>query len=100
MLDRHGSHRHPRSARLAAQLDIRLLWLPRQHPKLNPVDPLWRGLKNNLAANRQFTRIDEKVRHAVACVCTLTLTQTLRKAGLLAENCRLKEVRKILWPPT
>jgi transposase len=100
LLDRHGSHRHPSSVRLAHQLNVRLLWLPRQHPKLNPVDHLWRGLKNDLAANRQFASIDEQVRYAEAWVRALTPTQTLRKAGLLAKNCWLKEVRKTLWPPT
>ena len=100
LLDRHGSHRHPRSVRLAEQLHIRLLWLPRQHPKLNPVDHLWRGLKNDLAANRQFASVDEQARHAEAWVRALTPTQTLRKVGLLSKHCWLKEVRKTLWPPT
>ena len=100
LLDRHGSHRSPSSLRLADQLNIRLLWLPRQCPKLNSVDHLWRALKNALSANRQFTSIDEQARHAVAWVRALTPKQTLRKAGLLAENCWLKAVRKTLWPPT
>jgi transposase len=100
LLDRHGSHCHPSSLRLAAELDIRLLWLPRQCPKLNPVDHLWRGLKNTLAANRQFANVDALASYAEDWVCTLTLTQTLRKAALLSENCWLKQLRKILWPST
>ena len=100
LLDRHGSHCHPSSLRLAAQLDIRLLWLPRQHPKLNPVDHLWRSLKNNLAANRQFASVDELAGHAQAWVRALTPTQNLRKAGLLSRKCWLREVRKILCSPT
>ena len=100
LLDRHGSHCSPSSLRLAEKLGIRLLWLPRQHPKLNPVDHLWRGLKNDLAANRQFASIDELASYAQSWVRALTPTQTLRKAGLLSKNCWLKRLRKILWPST
>ena len=100
LLDRHGSHQSPNSLRLAAALNIRLLWLPRQCPRLNPVDHLWRGLKNDLAANRQFASIDEQTRYAENWVRTLSPLQTLRRAGLLSKHCWLKEVRKTLWPPT
>ena len=100
LLDRHGSHCSPSSLRLAAQLGIRLLWLPRQHPKLHPVDHLWRGLKNTLAANRQFATVDELASYAERWVRTLTPAQTLRKAGLLSPNCWLKSLRKTLWLPT
>ena len=100
LLDRHGSHCSPSSLRLAAKLGIRLFWLPRQHPKLNPVDHLWRGLKNHFAANRQFASVDELAAHAEGWVHALTPTQTLRKAGLLSKNCWLKQLRKTLWPST
>ena len=100
LLDRHGSHRSPSSLRLAAKLGVRLFWLPRQHPKLNPVDHLWRGLKNHFAANRQFASVDDLASHAEGWVRALTPTQTLRKAGLLSPNCRLRRLRKTLWPST
>ena len=100
LLDRHSSHNSPSSLRLANQLDIRLLWLPRQCPKLNPVDHLWRGLKGDLAANRQFASVDELASHAEMWTRRLTAKQTLRKAGLLSKNSWLKAVRKTLWPPT
>ena len=87
LLDRHSSHQSPSSLRLAEKLGIRLCWLPRQHPKLNPVDHLWRGLKNTLAANRQFADVDELAACAERWVRALTPTQTLRKAGLLSQNC-------------
>ena len=41
------------SLALAAELNIRLLWLPRQCSELNAMDHLWRHLKADLAANRQ-----------------------------------------------
>jgi transposase len=99
LLDRHNSHKSPSSLRLAAALNITLVWLPRQCPRLNPVDHLWRGLKNDLAANRQFASIDEQARYAETWVRTLSPLQTLRKAGLLSKHCWLRKVRKILWPP-
>lgn len=100
LLDRHGSHQSPSSLRLAAQLGIRLLWLPRQHPKLNPVDHLWRGSKNHFAANRQFASVDELAERAESWVHALTATQTLRKAGLLSPKCWLSKVRKTIRLPT
>ncbi len=100
LLDRHSSHQSPSSLHLAAKLGIRLFWLPRQHPKLNPVDHLWRGLKNDLAANRQFASVDELAAYAEAWVRALTPTQTLRKAGLLSRKCWLKQVRKTLCSST
>jgi transposase len=100
LLDAHSTHQSPTTRRLAEQLGIRLLWLPRQTPKLNPVDHLWRALKDRLAANRQFAHVDELACYAQAWVDALTAKETLRKAGLLSENCWLKEVCKTLWPPT
>ncbi len=100
LLDRHGSHQSPSSLRLAQKLGIQLLWLPRQHPELNPVDHLWRGLKNTLAANRQFASVDELAAYAEVWVRARTTTGTLRKAGLLSPNCWLRELRKTLWPST
>lgn len=100
LLDAHSTHISPTTLRLADRLSIRLFWLPRQSPKLNPVDHLWRGLKDELAANRQFATIDELARYAQAWVYRLTPTETLCKAGLLSEDCWLKELRKTLWPHT
>lgn len=100
LLDSHSTHRSLTTLRLAEQLDIRFFWLPKQSPKLNPVDHLWRGLKGELAANRQFADVDELARYAQAWVYRLTPTQTLRKAGLLSENCWLRKLRKTLWPCT
>lgn len=100
LLDRHSSHQSPSSLRLAEQLGIRLLWLPRQSPKLNPLDHLWRGLKNELAANRQFACVDELAQRAEAWVRSLSPTEALCKAGLLSKNCWLKDVRKTLCSST
>ena len=73
-------------------MNITLLWLRYQWPRLNPVDHLWRGLKNDLAANRQFASMDQQAWYAENWVRTLSPLQTLRKAGLLSKHCWLKKV--------
>ena len=55
---------------------------------------------STLAANRQFTAIDDQVRHALAWLHRLSPTQTLRKAGLLSPHCWLREVRRTICSPT
>ena len=100
LLDNHGSHKSASSVKLAAQLGITLFWLPKQCPELNPVDHLWGGLKNRLAANRQFPSVDDQARHALAWLHRLSPTQTLRKAGLLSPRCWLREVRRTICSPT
>jgi transposase len=54
LLDELSSHTTPGTRALAAQLNIQLIWLPKQHPELNPLDHLYKELKGKLAANRQF----------------------------------------------
>jgi len=90
LLDRAPCHVALKSQCLAAELDITLLWLPKQCPELNFLDHLWRPLKGELAANRQFATIDLLADHAERWVMSLSRYQTLRKAGLLSANCWLK----------
>jgi transposase len=42
--DHHSSHTAAASLRLARELNIKLVWLPKQCPNLNPVEHLWREL--------------------------------------------------------
>ncbi len=81
LLDNHGSHKGPSSVELAAKLNIRFFWLPKQCPELNPVDHLWGGLGNRLAANRQFPSVDDQARHTLAWLHRLSPTQTLGRRG-------------------
>ncbi|WP_228564761.1 transposase [Myxococcus sp. AB036A] len=85
LLDQASSHTAQRSQALAAQLDIRLLWLPKQRPELNAMDPVWRELKLHISANRQYPSVGAQVDAAVLWVLSLTPTQALRKVGILAE---------------
>ena len=92
LLDRAPCHEALKGQKLAARLGVELLWLPRQCPELNAVDQLWKGLKRLIAANRQFRTIDEGADYAEHWLLDLTPRQALRKAGILAEDCWLKDL--------
>jgi transposase len=84
LVDHPSSHTALASRRLAQELNIVLLWLPKQCPRLNPVEHLWRALKADLAAHRQFATIEETLRYAEAWIQRLSPQQALRKSGLLS----------------
>lgn len=90
ILDKHGSHYAPRSQALAGQLNIELLFLPRQSPELNPMDHLWKEAKRLCSANRQYASIDEHAQHVEDWLMSLTPSQALRKAGILSKNFWLR----------
>ena len=100
LLERATCHTAAASLALAARLDITLLWLPRQCSELNAMDHLWRHLKKDLAANRQRPDIDALAAQAETWTLGLSAQQTLRKAGLLSEDCWLKNVRTNFCPST
>ena len=86
VLDRHGSHDSPATHRLAAELRIELLFLPKQWSELNPMDHLWKEVKREVAANRQYASIDEEVDAAEHWLLWLTPTEARRKAGMMSKN--------------
>jgi transposase len=86
LLDKAGSHTAPASQALAAQLDICLIWLPRQRPELNGMDQLWKEMKKAISANRQYDSVDQHAEHAEDWMLCLSRTEALRKAGILSEN--------------
>ena len=86
ILDRHGSHDAAATRRLAVELRIELLWLPKQCPELNPMDHLWRGAKAGVSANRQYDDIDEQADEAERWVLTLSPRDAKRKAGVMSKN--------------
>jgi hypothetical protein len=90
LLDQASCHSAGQSQRLAAQLDVTLLWLPKQCPELNSEDHLWKELKRLIAANRQFRTIDTEADYAERWLLGLTATEALRKAGVLSDNFWLK----------
>ena len=81
LADRASAHTAARTQMLAAALDIRFLWLPKQAPELNAMDQLWRELKRLIAANRQAASADALASNAAGWVLGLTPRQARRKAG-------------------
>ena len=100
LLDLAPCHVAAGSLALAAELNITLLWLPRQCSELNAMDHLWRHLKADLAANRQRPNIEALAEQAETWILALSPQQTLRKAGLFSKNCWLKNVRTNFLPRT
>jgi hypothetical protein len=90
VLDQAACQTALRSQALAKQLGMVCLWLPKQTPKLNGVDHLWRGGKDNVSANRQYRSIDGHACRFERWIMDLTATEALRKAGILAEDFWLK----------
>lgn len=90
LLDQASCHSAGQSQRLAAQLEVTLLWLPKQCPELNSEDHLWKELKRLIAANRQFRTIDAEADYAERWLLGLTSTEALRKAGVLSDDFWLK----------
>jgi hypothetical protein len=91
VLDSASCHIATQTQTLAARLSIKLLWLPVRCAELNAMDHLWRHLKGQLAANRQFATVDELAERAAQWVLDLSPNESRRKAGVLSKN---------FWLPT
>jgi DDE superfamily endonuclease len=86
--------------RLAAELGIELVWLPRPWPEWNAMDQLWRELKRLVAANRQAASIEDLAQQAEAWVLGLGPQEALRQAGILSPRFWLKSLLQSFWLPT
>jgi hypothetical protein len=92
VLDGDRSHDAQASQVLAARLRIRLLWLPKRAPELNPMDTLWGQGKDAICANKQFTSIDEQVARFIDHVSSLSNADALRTSGVLSRHFWLRRV--------
>jgi len=92
LLDEDSSHTAHGSQRLAAQLAIELLWLPKRCPELNPVEALWRSGKQTICANRQYATIEDQVERFLVYLYSLAPQETLQKAGVRSDHFWLKKV--------
>lgn len=90
LLDEAPCHITPKSQALAKRLDIELIWLPKQCSELNAMDQLWRGLKDDIAANYQFVDMDEHAAWAQDWLLSLTRSEALLKASVFSENFWLR----------
>lgn len=86
MLDEDPSHTASRSQRLANDYDIRLLWLPKRSPELNPLDHLWGHAKAVVSANMQYPTIDEHALTFLEFLLTLSPRDALSAAGVLSKR--------------
>ena len=100
LADRASGHtaRAPRA--LARKLRIEFVWLPKQWPELNAMDQLWKGLKRDVAANRQAASIEDLAERAVRWVLDLTPNQARRKASMASDHFWLQQMSQHLWLPT
>ena len=86
LLDEAPCHIAPKSQVLAEDLNIVLIWLPKQCSELNAMDQLWRELKDNISANYQFKDIEEHAAIAEHWILSLSKSEALVKAGVLSKN--------------
>jgi transposase len=100
LLDRAPGHIAESSQRLATSLDVELVWLPKQCSELNAMDQLWKELKDDLAANRQFKTIDQAADYAQTWILAWSPREALKKAGTLSKNYWLKHFLKNFCKPT
>jgi len=91
-IDRGSPHTAKASRRLAAELGIEIRWLPVACPELNPVDHLWRHLKQEVLANEPTPDLDTSLARAWEYILNLTPKERLRKAGVLSDNFWLRKV--------
>lgn len=92
LLDRASAHTDAQTLRLAGELGMELVWLPKQWPELNAMDHLWKELKRLIAANRQAANIEQLAEEAAAWVLQLRPREALHKAGILSPAFWLREV--------
>ena len=86
LLDEDPSHTAHGLKDLAAELGIRLIWLPKRCPELNGMDHLWGHGKDHILANRQYSVIDEEVERFIDYLSGLSNREALKQAGILSEN--------------
>jgi len=90
ILDKASCHTAPGSQALAKSLDITLIWLPKQWSELNGMDQLWKELKADISANFQYRSVAQHANFAERWIFSLSKTEALGKASILAEDFWLK----------
>lgn len=92
LLDEDSSHTANGSLELAADLSIKLIWLPNRSPKLNPMESLWGEGKETVSASRQYATIDDQVERFVVYLESLTPREALHTSGVLSRHYWLRDV--------
>jgi transposase len=84
LLDGASRHSAHYSERLAADLDIELIYLPARCTNINPMDRLWKWGKDKICANKQYLSIDYQADRFIEYLLGLSPQEALRKAGILS----------------
>jgi hypothetical protein len=92
LLDEDPSHTAAGSVRLADSSDIKLLWLPKRSPQLNPMDTLWGQAKDVVCADKQYADLDEQVGRFIRHLQGLSIWETLETSGINSDNFWLRDV--------
>ena len=92
LLDEDSSHTAGRSLRLADELHLELLWLPKRAPELNPMDELWGQAKDIVSANLQYPTIDEHVHAFLEYLEYISDWEARYTSGVLSKHFWLKSV--------
>ena len=84
--DRGSPHTAVDSRQCAAQLGIRIRFLPRATPELNAMDHLWRQTKGPALANCTTGSVDRSALTLCRDIMALSPQERLRIAGILSGN--------------
>lgn len=90
LLDEDSAHTAGASQQLAEQLQIRLLWLPKRCPHLNPLERLWKDGKEVISANRQRSDLDQQAERFLQYLRRISNKQALKTSGIASEDFWLK----------
>ena len=90
LLDEDPSHTAKGSVRVAAELGVRMAWLPKRCPELNPMDHLWGHAKEAMCGNRQEATIERLVERFLEYLGGLSRWEALTKAGTLSDDFWLR----------
>ena len=92
LIEGDPSHTAVSSVRMAEQLGMRLLWLPKRCPHLNPLERLWQQGKEIVSANKQYQDLDQQVDRCLGYLKALSNEQALQTAGVWSEDFWLASV--------
>lgn len=92
VLDRGSPHTAYASRQQAPHLGIELRFLPTATPELNPLENLWRYIKDTILANEATPDVVAAVERASTALLELAPQERLGKSGVLAPNFWLKGV--------
>lgn len=66
MWDNWPTHRHPEVLAKAEQLGIEILWLPTYAPWTNPIEKLWRWVRQEVVHHHRLSDRWEELKRRVA----------------------------------